>query len=99
MATEIGSPRGATFSTLIISPGTQPISINFKKISSFSKEWILTIEPTDKSDNRFINKWINKISFTGKITLTILEKWQTGLKKKYIFIFRRWLLIYRIECG
>ena len=51
---EMGSPSGATCSTLINSPGTQPISINCRNRSFFSKEWILAIVPGSNSDNLFI---------------------------------------------
>ena len=50
----IGSPRGATCSTRICSPGTQPISMSFRKISLFSKLFITTVCPTPISDKRFI---------------------------------------------
>lgn len=64
-AIEIGSPSGAIFSTLIISPGTQPISINFKNMSFFSNECILALDPVDNSDNLFIATkvvWSNQTS-------------------------------------
>src|SRR5579872_4936788 len=51
---EIGSPSGATCSTLTNSPGTQPISINFRKRSLFSNEWMRAMVPGPNSDNRFI---------------------------------------------
>ena len=47
----IGSPNGATWSTLIVSPGTHPISISFKKISLFSNDFISTVSPTGISDS------------------------------------------------
>ena len=51
---EMGSPSGAIFSTFMISPGTQPISISFRKTSFFSKEWITARAPVLSSESLFI---------------------------------------------
>jgi|SRR5689334_4719377 len=42
---EIGSPKGATWSTKMLSPGTQPISINFKYVSALVKFLIIAFCP------------------------------------------------------
>ena len=51
--TEIGSPSGAIKSTLTLSPGIQPISMSFKKISLLEKDSIIPFSPAFNSDNFF----------------------------------------------
>jgi len=59
---DIGSLSGAIWSTVILSPGTQPISMSFRNISSFSKDSITTVRPTFISDSFFrilFGGWFN----------------------------------------
>src|SRR5690606_25315706 len=52
--TEMGSPNGATCSMVISSPGIKPISISFKKSSSFSTCLMITAMPVPISESLFI---------------------------------------------
>jgi rRNA maturation RNase YbeY len=70
---EIGSPRGAIFSTLIISPGTQPISISLIKRSFLSKDRIFAFAPTLSSDNRFIVTVAAKVVWPSQTSLRFSE--------------------------
>ncbi len=53
---EIGSPKGATCSTITRSPGIKPISMSLRKISSSSNFTMVTGCPTAISDNLFITE-------------------------------------------
>ena len=64
---EMGSPKGAIFSTLISSPGTHPISSSFKKRSESSIEWMIADSPGLKSLS-FIIEY--KSSFVGWLLIT-----------------------------
>ena len=66
---EIGSPNGAMNSTLIGSPGIQPISMSLINISSFSKECMIPFCPVFSSLNLFI-----LISVVSSITLQTSNK-------------------------
>lgn len=70
---EIGSPRGATCSTLILSPGTQPISISFKNKSLFSNDRIFATDPAFNSDNLFIIKQATNVALLSITPLRFLE--------------------------
>ena len=54
----MGSPKGAIWSTTMISPGTHPISISFIKISSFEKDFTIELghDLATRAKNRFRNK-------------------------------------------
>gem|GEM_PF-3992623 len=67
---EIGSPSGATCSTITSSPGKQPISISFNSKSELWKHFILPLSPCFKSDS-FISK-IKAIAIDNK-AFTIFE--------------------------
>src|SRR5690349_12807008 len=67
---EMGSPRGAIFSTLIFSPGTQPISISFNKSSESSIETMTADSPGFNSLSFNINA---KVVWYRAIALRILE--------------------------
>jgi hypothetical protein len=56
---------------LIISPGTQPISISFRKTSFFSNEWILARAPVLNSESLFIV--ITKVVLLGQSALRFSE--------------------------
>jgi probable rRNA maturation factor len=61
---DIGSPKGATCSTVTFSPGMQPISISLINISSFSNECITAVFPTLISDSFFIiSKSIPQVTY------------------------------------
>src|SRR5205085_5226959 len=85
-AMDIGSPSGATCSTLIFSPGIQPISINFNNSSLFSNETISTVLPCLISDSLFITfLLVNKCSIVLVNIFTILEMVRNkGLVKFFI---------------
>ena len=70
---EIGSPRGAICSTFTYSPGTQPISINFRNRSLFSKDNILAVLPAFNSDNLFILKQVTNVALPEPYSLRFLE--------------------------
>ena len=78
----MGSPRGATCSTLICSPGRQPISMSFKKRSLLSNEYTLTVLPGFISDNRFM---LTNVALCFPITLRILEMSNRTLRNKVSF--------------
>src|SRR5581483_8374545 len=88
-------PKGAICSTLISSPGTHPISINFRKSSFFSKEWILATVPGSNSDNLFILSllWVDKIMTIPTIQFNFLEpidlRDRNRLKKFLISLFKK----------
>lgn len=69
----IGPPKGATCSTTIVSPGIQPISINFSSISGLSKPWILPTAPVFNSDNFISKKLFGKTILIKNIALTKSE--------------------------
>lgn len=54
MRMDMGSPRGATCSTITNSPGMQPISINFNSSSELSKPFIFPRSPVFSCDNLVI---------------------------------------------
>ncbi len=68
----MGSPKGAFFQTVISSSGKHPISINFKVISSFSKDLIFTFVPGFICD-KFINLIFGKYIIHLKKSISILE--------------------------
>lgn len=78
---EIGSPRGAICSTLTCSPGTQPISINFKKRSLFSNDRIFAVLPAFKSDNLFIQKQVTNVALLLSTSLRFSEMPSTPITK------------------
>lgn len=83
---EIGSPNGATCSRYILSPGTHPISMSFRRISLLSNSFMIASWPGFKSDN-FIIKNSYKAKFTELHFLTNFEIMPIKGKKNIHFFF------------
>src|SRR4249919_2465592 len=82
----MGSPNGATCSRKILSPGTHPISINFRKISLLSNSLMIASCPGFNSDNFILIEMVYKAKFTELHLLTNSEIMAT-LKKTKVHFF------------
>jgi hypothetical protein len=59
---EIGSPKGATWSTSMFSPGTHPISINFRYVSALVKFLMIAFCPGFNFESFVILNSLAKLS-------------------------------------